>query len=299
MRTMKKILFPMAVLLITACNPKKETVLPDAGQADSAVVAEAAADTLPVDAVTSATAIANPASYNGTLVIPPHNFASVSVSMGGIVKSTSVLPGAYVKKGTVLAVLENPEFIDLQQTYLDSRAQLEYLETEYRRQQVLSNQEAASQKKFQQSKAEFQSMNSRVQASAAQLGLLGVKPESLVSSGIRPYLEVKAPISGYVSNVKINLGKHVAAGETLCDVIDKSHIMVKLIAYEKDLAGIKVGSPVQFRVNGMGKQTFHATLISVAQEVDGSNRSIELYANVLDGSTLFRPGMYVTARMAK
>ena len=75
--------------------------------------------------------------------------------MGGTVHATTLLPGDYVKKGSVVVSLENPDFITLQQTYLDAHAQTEYLEAEYKRQQRLSEQEAASQKRFQQSKADY------------------------------------------------------------------------------------------------------------------------------------------------
>lgn len=298
---MKKIIFSVAVLLLASCDSSNKQAEParDAQPAETASVIVETADTMQVDGVTSATAIANPASFNGTLVTPPNNFATVTLSMGGIVKNLSLLPGTYVNKGTVLGTLENPDFIDLQQAYLDSYAQLEYLEAEYQRQQTLSREAVASQKKFQQSKADYLSMKSRLQASAAQLRLLGVNPETLSSSGIRPYMEVKAPINGYISNVQANLGKYLNVGEPLCDLIDKSQTMVRLTAYEKDLAGMKVGSRVQFRVNGLGKTTFHATLVSIGQQVDDSNRSIELYAKVLDASPLFRPGMYVSARMEK
>lgn len=299
---MKKIIVPVAALLMASCNSsdkRTENEAADIRPADAVTAVAEATDTLQVDGVTSATAIANPASFNGTLVIPPRNFATVTLNMGGIVKDLSLLPGTYVRKGTVLGVLENPDFIDLQQAYLDSRAQLEYLEAEYQRQQNLSREEAASRKKLQQSKADYLSMKSRLQASAAQLRLLGVNPETLAASGISPYMEVKAPVNGYISNVQVNLGKYINAGEPLCDIIDKSHTMVRLTAYEKDLAGMKVGSRVQFRVNGLGKTTFHATLVSIGQQVDDTNRSIELYARVSDASPLFRPGMYVSARMEK
>lgn len=298
---MKKIIFSVAVLLLASCDSSNKQAEParDEQPAGTASVIVETADTMQVDGVTSATAIANPSSFNGTLVTPPNNFATVTLSMGGIVKNLSLLPGTYVNKGTVLGTLENPDFIDLQQAYLDSYAQLEYLEAEYQRQQTLSREAVASQKKFQQSKADYLSMKSRLQASAAQLRLLGVNPETLSSSGIRPYMEVKAPINGYISNVQANLGKYLNVGEPLCDLIDKSQTMVRLTAYEKDLAGMKVGSRVQFRVNGLGKTTFHATLVSIGQQVDDSNRSIELYAKVLDASPLFRPGMYVSARMEK
>lgn len=296
---MRRIVLPLALLLMTACNSSKEQPKPMEQATDTTTTMAEKVDTMQVDAITSATAIANPASFNGTLVIPPRNFATVSLSMDGIVKNLSLLPGTYIPKGAVLATLENPQFIELQQNYLDSHAQLEYLEAEYNRQTALSREEAASQKKYQQSKADYLSMKSRMQANAAQLRLLGIEPETLLKSGIRSYLEVTAPIGGYISNVQANLGKHLSAGEPLCDIIDKSETMVRLIAYEKDLNGMKVGSRVQFRVNGLGKQTFHATLISIGQQVDDTNRSIELYAKVLDGSSIFRPGMYVSARMEK
>lgn len=299
---MKKIIFPVAVLLMASCNSadnKQTGIASEEQSADTSTVVTGNPDTVSVDAMTSATAIANPSAFNGTLVIPPQYFATVTLSMGGIVKELSVLPGSYVRKGTVLGTLENPDFIDLQQSYLDSRAQLEYLEAEYQRQQTLSREAVASQKKFQQAKADYLSMKSRLQASEAQLRLLGINAETLSAGGIRPYIEVKAPVNGYISNVQANLGKYLNAGDPLCDVIDKSQTMVRLVAYEKDLEGMKVGSRVQFRVNGLGKVTFHATLVSIGQQVDDSNRSIELYAKVLDSSPLFRPGMYVSARMEK
>ena len=57
----------------------------------------------------------------------------------------------------------------------------------------------------------------------------------------------------------MNIGKYINPGEALCELIDKSNPMLCLTTYEKDLADIQVGSPVQFRVNGMGTQTFHAS----------------------------------------
>ena len=146
-----------------------------------------------MDAASGVTSVPNETLFNGTLAIPPQHRATVTLTMGGSVRSTTLLPGAYVKQGDVLATLENPEFITLQQTCLDSHAQYEYLRTEYLRQQTLSREEASSQKRYQQSRAEYLSMRSRMEAAAAQLSLLGVDTTRLLTSGIVPFLEVKAP----------------------------------------------------------------------------------------------------------
>lgn len=294
---MKKITFPLVLLLFAACSSNKESQ--SAEEPATAVAEEVVPDTAQVDAVTSATSKPNQVSFNGTMVIPPQRMATVSLTMGGVVKSTSLLPGESVRQGAVLATLENPDFITLQQTYLDSHAQTEYLSAEYQRQKALSAEQAASQKKFQQSKADYLSMKSRMEAAAAQLNLLGVTPETLLQQGIQPYLQVKAPINGYVADVEMNVGKYMNAGDPLCEIVDKSHTLLRLTTYEKDLADMKVGNPVQFRVNGMGKTVFKATLISIGQKVDKNTRSVEVYARVDTVNSQFRPGMYVTARIMK
>ena len=253
---MKKIVYPILLLVLTACKGNQQTTN---NESAAIPVAETIADTIAqpeVDAITSATSKPNQVSFNGRIVLPPQRQATIALTMGGIVKKASLLPGQWVAANSVIATLENPEFITLQQTYLDSHAQTEYLLAEYERQKNLSAEQAASQKKFQQSKADFLSMKSRQDAAAAQLSLLGVQTEALLKNGIQPLLEVKAPISGYAANVAMNIGKYINPGEALCELIDKSNPMLCLTTYEKDLADIQVGSPVQFRVNGMGTQTF-------------------------------------------
>ncbi|WP_425886257.1 efflux RND transporter periplasmic adaptor subunit [Parabacteroides sp. ASD2025] len=301
---MKRILIPVAALLLVACNrptqPEETAAATVSDTAAMIVEPQATSDSATqVDAVTSATAMPNHSSFNGTLVIPPQRHATVTLTMGGTIHSTSLLPGEYVKKGTVLVTLENPDFIDLQQTYLDAHAQAEYLLKEYERQERLSAEEAASQKRFQQSKADYLSMKSRLEAAAAQLTILGIDPDELLRNGIRPYLEVKSPLNGYVASMNLNLGKYIEAGQPVCDVIDKGETLLCLTAYEKDLQDLEPGKRVQFRVNGMGEQTFHATLLSVGQEVDETSRSLEVYARVKESNARFRPGMYVSAHVEK
>ena len=298
---MKRIFYPFLLLALVACQGKQSAT--DTPTTEPvATVAEAAADTASqpqVDAMTSATSKPNQVSFNGRIVLPPQRQATIALTMGGVIKKTSLIPGQHVSQNSIIATLENPEFISLQQTYLDSHAQAEYLLAEYERQKNLSAEQAASQKKFQQSKADYLSMKSRQDAAAAQLSLLGVNPATLLKNGIQPLLEVKSPISGYAANLAMNVGKYINPGEPLCEVIDKSAPMLCLTTYEKDLANMKVGSPVQFRVNGMSTQTFNGKVISIGQKVDEVNRSLEVYASIQESNAEFRPGMYVTAHIQK
>ena len=282
---MKRIFYPILLLALIACKETKQTS-ETATTAPSIAKVQTDTTATQVDGITSATSKPNQVSFNGTIVLSPQRQATVALTMGGVVRNTSLLPGQQVQKGTLLATL-------------DSHAQTEYLQAEYERQKSLSAEQAASQKKFQQSKADYLSMKSKLEATAAQLSLLGITPEELLKSGIQPLLQVKAPISGYISDVTMNIGKYIQPGEALCEVIDKSSPLLCLTTYEKDLTDMKVGSPVQFRVNGMGKTVFKATLVSIGQKVDETSRSLEVYARIDSTAPQFRPGMYVTARIQK
>ena len=298
---MKKIYIAstLGLFLLSCNNPQPASQQEEAAPAPATETVAQADSVQQTDAVSSATNVAKSASYNGVITVPPQRQATVTLTMGGSIHSTNLLPGSYVRQGEVIATLENPEFIQLQQTYLESAAQAEYLEKEYNRQKMLSEQEAASQKRFQQSKADYLSMKSRMDAAAAQLKLLQVDVRQLHDHGIEPYLQVKAPLDGYVTNMKVNLGTYLNAGEPICDIINKGETLLELTAYEKDLDYLQVGSSVEFQVNGMGSQTFEATVITIGQEVDDVNRSLQVYARVKDQNSRFRPGMYVSAKIRK
>lgn len=294
---MKKILLPIAALLCacsSAPTAPASTAASEAATTDSIAAAPAEEPASEVDAASGATSVPNEPTFNGILVLPPQSRATVTLTMGGSIRSTTLLPGAYVKQGTVLATLENPEFIALQQSYLDSHAQYEFL-----RQQTLAREEASSQKHFQQSKAEYLSMRSRMDAAAAQLALLGVDTTRLLTGGIIPYLDIKAPISGYAADVKMNIGRHFDVGEPLCEIVNKSDMMLRLTAYEKDLANLRAGDRVEFRVNGIEGETFHGVITMVGQQVNNENRSIDVYVRIEGQNPQFRPGMYAMARIAR
>lgn len=103
---MKTILIPVAALLLAACNtPVKEKDNIETINVPATEMTEPAKDVQPVaeepvvDAVTSATAMPNHSSFNGKMIVPPQRHATVTLTMGGTVHATSLLPGDMCGKG--------------------------------------------------------------------------------------------------------------------------------------------------------------------------------------------------------
>ena len=97
---------------------------------------------------------------NGKIDVPPQNLISISIPMGGYLKSTDLLPGSVVKKGQVIASLEDQQYVQLQQEYLLMKVKLKISEGEYNRQKELNASKASSDKVFQQIQMEYNRIRS-------------------------------------------------------------------------------------------------------------------------------------------
>ncbi|MBL0098573.1 MAG: hypothetical protein IPP46_20385 [Bacteroidetes bacterium] len=83
---------------------------------------------------------------NGIIDVPPQNMISITLPLGGYLKSTKLLPGMHLRKGEELAVMEDPRLIQLQQDYLTAKIKGRQLEQEYNRQQELNVTKTSSDK---------------------------------------------------------------------------------------------------------------------------------------------------------
>jgi membrane fusion protein, heavy metal efflux system len=203
------ILFTSAFLL-QACDGKTKTVEATTEQVPESLVtltdAQLKNAALEITRVQEQQ-ISSVLKLNGKIDVPPQNIVSISVPMGGYLKSTKLLPGLHVRKGEVIAVVEDQQYIQLQQDYLTAKAKLPFLENEYNRQKELNESKASSDKTFQQSEAEFRSQKVMMSALAEKLKLAGINLSRLNESNITRSVQIFSPIDGYVSAVNVNIGK--------------------------------------------------------------------------------------------
>ena len=297
---MKTFLIIAVAMLLAGCSEKKAALNNDT--ADQAVlpetkISEDNADS--IDAVINASDVANNRTFNGIIMVSPQQKATLSLTMGGRIHSLSIMPGQHVKKDQVVATIDNPDFIELQHTYLEAMAQVDYLEQEYKRQNSLGDIDVASKKKVQLAKSEYLAMKSHLEAAMARLQTLGVSLDKVLKEGIMTYLPVTAPFTGYATNINVNVGTYLEPGQPVCDIIDKSKPLLQLTVYEKDLSLMQEGRKILFWVNGMGSNDFEAEIVAIDQSIDSRDYSIKVYAQVKNEREEFRPGMYVRAKLVE
>ena len=128
----------------------------------------------------------------GTLGLPPNAYSSVSAKANGIIKSSKkYVEGDYVKKGNVIAYLENPDFIKTQQEYLETMAQLKLKRLDVERQRTLVEANAGVTKNLQNAEAEVAVLEAKSTGLSKQLGYLGISTSQLTTSSIRQQIAIE------------------------------------------------------------------------------------------------------------
>ncbi|MBN9285480.1 MULTISPECIES: efflux RND transporter periplasmic adaptor subunit [unclassified Flavobacterium] len=228
---------------------------------------------------------------NGYTKLPPQNQADVSVHMPGVVKTITVIEGQYVRKGQVLATIESPEFTKLQEAYLTSKSNLEFLSQEFNRQKTLSEEEVNSKKVFQKTKAEYQIEKARFNSLQKQLGVLNIQSGNTAVTSV----PVLAPISGYTTEINVKIGSNVEVGKPILSIVDNSKLHVDLLVYEKDLHKVKQGQNVQLVLTNQNNTAIKGTIFSVGKAFENETKSVAVHADINNEKNALIPGMYVNA----
>ncbi|RKS55508.1 cobalt-zinc-cadmium efflux system membrane fusion protein [Gillisia mitskevichiae] len=235
-------------------------------------------------------------SVNGMIDVPPQGNISINIPYGGFLKYTEMLPGTKVKKGQLLAVVENPMFIDIQQKYLETLAEGEYLKTDFERQEILYKEEVSSAKVFQQAKSEYSTNKAQINAMEAKLQLIGVNLKSLKAGKVSSAVNIYSPVTGQVREVFSNIGKFVGPEDIIMDVTDAKDLHVELTVYESDITKVKTGQKIRFSVANEPENWKEAEVYLIGSGVR-DDRSITVHGHLLKEYEDLWPGMFVNARI--
>lgn len=242
------------------------------------------------------TSVSGSIRLQGTIDVPPQSTVSVSFPLGGYLKSTDLLPGMHVKKGQVLGVLQDMQFIQLQQDYLTAKERLNVATNEYKRYQELNVNKAASDKVFQQSRAEMETQRINMQALAEKLELIGINARRLTASNISKSVNILSPIDGFVAKVDVNIGKYTAPTDVLFELVNPKDIHLALSVFEKDVNSLSVGQRVMAYKNDDPGKKYEAEIILISKNLDADRMAtVHCHFEKFDASLL--PGMFMNAEV--
>ncbi len=295
---MKNIYKLMLMLVIASCNTKNNEPEKAVSKNENTIVLtnEQLKNTTIKIGYLEKRSMSSLLKVNGKIDVPPQNMVSVSMPLGGYLKSTKLLPGLHFSKGEIIAVMEDQQYIQLQQDYLITKSKLNFAEKEFVRQKELNSSQASSDKVFQLAEADYKTLRITLVSLAEKLRLINVNPDRLTEKSISKSVNIYAPINGFVSRVNVNIGKYVNPSDVLFELINPSDIHLNLKIFEKDVTNLFIGQKLLAYTNNDFKKKYDCKILLISKDLtEDHTANVHCHFEKYDKNLL--PGMYMNAEI--
>lgn len=245
-------------------------------------------------------------SAKGSLVLRAQNMGEVASLMGGVVKAIYVKEGQLVKKGQVVATVENTDVVSLQREYFTAYKESELAKVDMERQLMLSKQGAGVRRTLQQAQKDYQVAHANLLGIGRQLAQMGISTSAVAKGKFTTAFPLHAPISGVVSQLTASLGSYADMQTPLMKIRNTQAVECDLNVFEKDLAKVKVGNRVTFSFTNQPGIKLSGTVYGMNQYFNDGSKSVAVHVKMDDASLktsrinhvkLF-DGMYVSGQIA-
>jgi len=238
----------------------------------------------------------NTVKANGMLELPPQKKGTISALVAGRVSDINVIEGDQLQAGDILATIEDPGIIDMQQQFIESSEQREFLQQDYERKKRLLDEGVGSAREFQESASRYRSNEARISGLRSKLELLALNPEHVLEGEISSKVPVRSPLDGFVRLVEVNTGSYIRPGDHMFEVVDNSELHIDLLVYEKDLHKVKEGQSLYFRyANQPTSDLYRGEIFAVGKAFEQNPKAVRVHAHLMEEQPNLLPGMYVEA----
>ncbi|MFZ1751634.1 MAG: efflux RND transporter periplasmic adaptor subunit [Saprospiraceae bacterium] len=213
---------------------------------------------------------------NGKIEVTPENTVTISSPMDGFVREIKWMPGMSVQKGKTLVRLEEKEYIQMQQEYLTVKNALSFAKLDFERQTELVKSQASSDKAVQAAEEKVKQYQITLKSLAEKLKLIHINTSTLSPENMTSIISISAPVSGTITEVFVNSGMFVHAGDEMIKMVNQNDVKLVLKAFEKDLPYLKTGLKILAYSNAKPGRMVEGTIEYIVQSI-----GTEGFANVI------------------
>lgn len=297
----KSLMYLLVMLAMTACNSKEKTettvkVPTEVANRDIISITDSQFKSGEMAlGKMSLQKFHNVVKANGMFAVPPQNQADVSAYFAGYVKDISLLPGTMVKKGQVLFTIENPEYVQAQQNFLEAKGRLSFLKSDFDRQRELMVDNVTSKKNYLKAESEYTVTLAQYQSLKKMLSLMNINPNTLTGENLRSVISVVSPISGYATTINATKGMYLNPSDVAVVVTNTDDLHIELKIFEKDLPMVKKGQQINVRLQDDQKNSYKGVVHLVNKSINAQNRTVDIHGDLVnkEDAKLFAPGMYI------
>jgi len=230
--------------------------------------------------------------------IPPENDYLVSTSHAGLVNKIYASVGDEVQKGQVLAVIKSPDVLAVQRHHLKSINDLRLAKTEFIRDEKLFKEGVIADRRWIQTKANYQVFKSHFNETQQLLCILGLSKKDISTlektHKMTSQLKVVSPITGVVLTRMITVGERVDALSSLFHIANLKQLWLDIRVPQQRINHVHLGDSVVLE----GTDT-QAKVFLLGKNVDEKNQTVLVRAEVNAGKESIRLGQTLNVKISQ
>jgi len=235
--------------------------------------------------------VAGPAAIQERLHLPAQvkvdaeRSVAIAAPVAGLVQAVRVSPGAVVKKGDPLVLLQSPDIAQWRAEQASAQARLDLARTVFQREQALWEQRISARQDLDQARTALREAEIAVQAAHQRLNALGI-----ATTGEGSTATVRAPQAGVVLERPAVPGMAVDPGKPLATIADLSRVWIEAAVPTEHLAQVRVKMPARISATAL-PQELEGSVAFIDSVLGETTRMATARIELPNPGLRLRPGM--------
>ena len=227
-----------------------------------------------------------------TGTLNPNEEIIMGAEIDGIVKSVRVDEGTIIKKGMLLATLDDTEYtsevIRAKAALKQTEASLANTKMEFSRKDALYKEQLVTRQQYDDVFTRLTLAESEVDRARAALVIANQK-----LARTRLY----APTASRVKEKKVAVGDFVKNGTQMVILIQPNPLKLRFSVPERDIGKIKVDQEVNIKVDAFAGREFTGRVSIVFPSLEEKTRSLTVEAIIPNGDEQLKPGLFAKVHL--
>lgn len=227
----------------------------------------------------------------------PTRVVHVYSQVSGRLSELFVRPGQEVSKGQTIGLIQSSDIAQARSDYEKARIEVTRADAQLNRAKDLLQHQVLAQKDYDDLLAASQAAHSEQLRAEQRIKMLGFSVE-----GNSDTTTLKAPISGAVLDIGTATGelqRSLDNANSIATIADLEEVWVLGDVYERDLATVKAGRPVDITFAAYPGEVFRGVISNVSDAIDPTSLTLKARIVLKNPGHKFKPLMYATLSMER
>lgn len=212
---------------------------------------------------------------------------TVSSELDGVIKVMELDEGSSVKKGDVLAHIDDRDYVlamkSSEAALKQSEATLANTRQEYQRKEALYKEELVTKQQFDDVSTRILLNMSDCDKARSALELAKVKVAKT---------KISSPLSGVIKAKKMTAGDYVKSATPLYTIVQVDPLKLDFTVTEQDASKIKVGQDIIFQVDSEPGRNYSGRVTVIYPHLDDKTRALTVEARISNNDRSLKPGLF-------